>query len=130
MKIKKKNTIALDFFAITVLTIAVTRIFLGLIWNTAFMQAQQADAWHHSYTGLLLAVAAYILPSRFRRYAVAIGVGLFIDESYFLHRFIGISECAGYWSTQAYVSIFAWLTILFVCLKYNLANILLRRIRG
>ncbi len=122
MKIKKKTILNLDFFTITALTVAATRIFLAVIWGTPFMAAQQTDAWHHSYTGLLIAVCAYFLPQRFRRFAAAIGVGLFIDEAYFLHQFIGITECAGYWSLQAYANILVWLILTFLFLYYEIAE--------
>lgn len=105
------------FYFIVVGTIFLTRVFLFVVWKTPFMDAQQRDSWHHSYTGLILVVLAVLLPPKYRWYLVGIGLGLFIDESYFLHKFIGITACAGYWSIQAYASIVVWLLLLYWFLR-------------
>lgn len=106
-------------YLIVVATIFCTRLFLWLIWNTQFMEQQQQDSWHHSYSGIVLALISLLLPKKFKVYALAVGIALFIDESYFLHKFIGISACAGYWSLQAYLSLSAWLLILYFVFRFE-----------
>lgn len=64
-------------------TLIVSRVALWLTWQESWMTGMKADTWHHSYTGVLLAIGAWFIfrkYSRIQAIATGIGLGLVFDE--------------------------------------------------
>ena len=64
-------------------TILVSRATLWLFWQESWMDGMKQDAWHHSYTGILLLCGAWFSLRSYpkvRAILTGIGLGLWLDE--------------------------------------------------
>jgi len=107
---------------IVLITIAATRIFLYVTWNSIFLTSQKVDSWHHMYTGAILIVLSLALSKRCRVIGIGVGLGLFLDEFIHLFHILGITKTTDYWSSKSIIAttigvIISAIVIRFVKLK-------------
>lgn len=88
----------------TFLTIAATRIVLFFAWSSEQFSGQVADGWHHIYTGAVLMLLSFVVPKKYSKIVLGIGLGLFLDELIHLFHLLGIVEETDYWSAPSVIT--------------------------
>ncbi len=105
----------------TVVTVLIAR---ATLWTTEAVNFNHyvyagGFRWHHLYTGILVMLAAWLIPKRFRirNLGLGIGLGLAIDEITLPIDLLGIASIS-YWSPIALVSVaVALIVVVFVSAK-------------
>lgn len=107
---------------IVFVTILITRLFLFIVWNSAWFTPQKTDFWKHLYTGLIIIFISLFFKLKLKIILFSVGIALIIDEFIYIFHFLGLVNQSDYWSLKTISFIVVGFVLIVILSRFDKHN--------